>query len=99
MIARKTHGDRTTENMTFRKVKGEKITLEKEGRTMGRESRDIYVSGGKMKGRKEVREEVPKWKSITGMMTGRKETGNTGITEKPASIIKRPGRYKMESLL
>ena len=30
--------------MTFRKVKGKKMTLEKEGRTLGQESREVYVS-------------------------------------------------------
>ena len=38
VIAKKTHGDKTTETITFRKVNGEKMTLEKEGRTMGQES-------------------------------------------------------------
>ena len=31
--------------------------------------------------RKEVSEDVPKGKSITGMKTGRKEAGKTGITD------------------
>ena len=47
-------------------------------------SRVSYVTGGKMKGRKEVRVDVSKGKSITGMMTGRKEAGVNGTTEKGA---------------
>ena len=37
-----------------------------------------------MKGRKEVRVDVSKGKSIIGMMTGRKEAGIKGTTEKGA---------------
>ena len=37
-----------------------------------------------MKGRKEVRVDVLKGKSITGMLTGRKEAGKKGTTEKAA---------------
>ena len=66
MMARKTNGERTTENITFRKVTGEKMTLQKEGGTMGQERRDVCVTGGNMKGRNEVREDVTKGKSITG---------------------------------
>ena len=53
---------------------GEKVTVEEEGE-MGQERRDVHVTGGQMKGRKEVRVDVSKGKSITAMMTGRKETG------------------------
>jgi len=42
---------------------------------MGHERREVHVTRGKMNGRKEVRVNVPKGKSITGMMTGRKEAG------------------------
>ena len=52
------------------------------GGTMGQERREVHVTGGKMNGRKEVRVNVPKGKSITGMMTGRKEAGKKGTTEK-----------------
>ena len=69
---RKTNGERTTENMTCRKVTGEKVTVEKEGWTVGQERREVHVTGGKIKGRKEVRVDVSKGKSITGMMRGRK---------------------------
>ena len=71
---RKTNGERTTENMAWRKVTGEKVTVEEEGK-MGQERREVHVTGGKMKGRKEVGVDVEKGKSITGMMTGRKEAG------------------------
>ena len=40
--------------MTFRKVTGEKMTLEKEGGTMGQERREVYVTERKTKGRKQV---------------------------------------------
>ena len=60
-----------------------KVTVEEEG-TVGKERREFRVTGGKMKGRKEVRVDVSKGKSITGMMTGRKEAGKTGTTEKEA---------------
>ena len=53
---------------------GEKVTVD-EGRTMGQERREVHVTGGMMKGRKEVRVDVSKGKLITGMVTGRKEAG------------------------
>ncbi len=84
VIARKINGERTTENMTCRKVRGEKVTVEKEGGTRGQEMREVDATGGKMKGRKEVRVDVTKRKSITRMMTGRKEAGKRGTTEKAA---------------
>ena len=42
---------------------------------MRQEEREVNVTGGKMKGRKEVRVDVSKRKSTTGMVTGRKEAG------------------------
>ena len=57
--------------MTCRKVTGEKLTVEKEGAN-GTGEEKVHVTGGKMKGRKEVRVDVLKGMSITGMMTGRK---------------------------
>ena len=72
--ARKTNGERTRESMACRKVTGEKVTVD-EGGTMEQERREVHVTGGKMNGRKEVRVNVTKGKSITGMMTGRKEAG------------------------
>ena len=50
--------------------------------TMGQERREVHVTGGKIKGRNEVRVYVSKGKSITGMVTGRKEAGKKGTTEK-----------------
>ena len=47
---------------------GEKVTVEKEGGTMGQEMREVDVTGGKMKGRKEVRLSVAKRKLITGIV-------------------------------
>ena len=84
VIARKTNRERTTENMTCRKVTGEKVTVEKEGGIRGEEITEVDATGGKMKGRKEVRVDVTKRKSITRMMTGRKEAGKKGTTEKAA---------------
>ena len=75
VIARTTNGERTTGNMTCRKVTGEKVTIEKEGGTRGQEMREVDATGGKTNGRKEVRGDVTKRKSITTTMTGRKETG------------------------
>ena len=62
---------------------GEKVTVEKEGGKTRQEMREVHMPGGKMKGRKEMRVDVTKWKSITGMMTRRKEAGKKG-TEKMA---------------
>ena len=84
VIARKPNGERKTDNMACRKVTGEKVTVEKEGGTCEQEMREVDATGGKMKGRKEVRGDVTKRKSITRMMTGRKETRKKGITEKAA---------------
>ena len=50
--------------MTCRKVTGEKVTVEKEGGTRGQEMIEVDAIGGKMKGRKEVRVDVTKRKSI-----------------------------------
>ena len=69
------------ETMACRKVTGKKVTVE-EGETMGQERREVHVTRGKMMGRKEVRVDVSKGKSITGMMTGRKEAEKNGTTEK-----------------
>ena len=44
-----------------------------------------------------MRVDVSKGMSITGMVTGRKEAGKTGTTEKAES--QRPGRCKTEELL
>ena len=84
VIARTTNGERTTGNMTCRKVTGEKVTIEKEGGTRGQEMREVDATGGKTNGRKEMRGDVTKRKSITRTMTGRKETGKKGTTEKAA---------------
>ena len=80
--ARKTNGERTRESMACRKVTGEKVTVDEGGGTMGQERREVHVTGGKVNGRKEVRVNVPKGKSITGMMTRRKDAGKKGTTEK-----------------
>ena len=47
---------------------------------MGQERTEVHVTGGKMKGRKEVRVDMSKGKPITG----RKEAGKKGTTEKAA---------------
>ena len=51
---------------------------------MGQEMREVHVTGGKMKGRNELRVNVSKGKPISEMMTGRKEAGKKGTTEKAA---------------
>ena len=43
---------------------------------------EVGTTGGKMKGRKEVRVDVTKLKSITRIMTGIREAGKKGTTEK-----------------
>ena len=63
---------------------GEKLTVEKEGGTRGQDTREVDATGGKMKGRKEVRVDVTKRKSITRTMTGKKEAGKKQTTEKAA---------------
>ena len=67
VITRKTNGERTIENMTRKKTTVEKVTGENEGVTMGHETREVHATGGKMKGRKGVRMDVTKGRSITGM--------------------------------
>ena len=44
--------------------------------------RGVHVSGGKIQGRKDVRADVTKGKSITRMMTGRKVAGKKVTTDK-----------------
>ena len=51
---------------------------------MAQERREVHETGGMMKGRKDVRVDVSKGKSITGMWTGRKEARKKGTTEKVA---------------
>ena len=84
VIARKTNGERTTENMVCRKETVDKVTVEKEGGTRGQEMIDVDATGGKMKGRKEMRVDVTKRKSIIRKMSGRREAGKKGTTEKAA---------------
>ena len=53
-----------------------------------------------MKGRKELRVDVTKRKSITRKMSGAKEAGKKGTTEKAAGgKSQQPGRCKTEELL
>ena len=62
----------------------EKVTVEKEGGTRGQEMIEVDATGGKTKGRKELRVDVTKRMSITRKMSGRKEAGKKGTTEKAA---------------
>ena len=80
VIARETNGERTTENMACMKETVEKVTVPKEGGTRGQEMIEVDATGGKTKGRKELRVDVTKRKSITRTMSGRKETGKKGTT-------------------
>ena len=84
MIAKETNGERTTEKMACRKETVEKVTVPKEGGRRGQEMIEVDATGGKTKGRKELRVDVTKRKSITKKMTGRKEAGKKGKTEKAA---------------
>ena len=87
MIARKTNGERTTENMPCMKETVEKVTVEKEGGTRGQEMIEVDATGGKTKGRKELRVDMTKRK-----MSGRKETGKKGtesITVQSKSVCER----------
>ena len=99
VIARTTNGERTTGNMTCRKVTGEKVTVEKEGGTRGQEMREVDVTGGKMNARKEVRVDVTKRKSRT--MTGKKKRDRKERNNRESGRGKsqQPGRCKMEELL
>ena len=56
---------------------GEKVTVD-EGVTMGQEMIEADATGGKTKGRKELRVDVTRRKSITRMVSGRKEAGKKG---------------------
>ena len=58
------------------------MTVETERGAMRQERREVHVTGGKMKGRKEVIVDVSKGKLITGMITGRNGAGKKGTTEK-----------------
>ena len=85
VIERETNGESTTENMAFMKETVEKVTVPKEGGTGGEEMIEVYATGGKTKGRKEQRVDVTKRKSITRTMSGRKEAGKKGKTEKTSA--------------
>ena len=80
-IARKTNGEQPTENMPCMKETVEKVTVEKEGGRRGQEMIEVDATGGKTKGRKELRVDMTKRKSITRKMSGRKDTGKKGTTE------------------
>ena len=84
MIARKTNGEKPTENMPCMKETVEKVTVEKEGGRRGQEMIEVDATGGKTKGRKELRVDMTKRKSITRKMSGRKDSGKKGTTEKAA---------------
>ena len=66
---------------------------------MGQERRRVHVTGGKMKGRKEVRVDVSKGKAIIGMVTGRKEAGKQEQQRRRQGKSQRPGRCNTEELL
>ena len=70
------------------------------GRTRGQEMR-VDATGGKMKERKDMRVDVTKRTLIARMMTGRKEAGKKGTTQKAARAAKsqQPGRCQSEEQL
>ena len=96
VIARATNGERTTGNMTCRKVTGERVTVEKEGGTRGQEMREVDATGGKTNGRKEVRGDVTKRKDDDRKKRDRKERNNR---ESGRGKSQQPGRCKTEELL
>ena len=63
--------------------------------------REVDATGGKTNGRKEVRGDVTKRKSITRTMTGRKETGKKERNNRESGRGKsqQPGTCKTEELL
>ena len=63
---------------------GVKVTVEKQGEGNGTGEKGSSWDRRTVKGRKEVRVDVTKGKLITGMMSGRKETGKKGKTENAA---------------
>ena len=94
--ARKANGERTSENMACRKVTGEKVTVD-EGVTMGQEMIEADATGGKTKGRKELRVDVTKRKSITRMVSGRKEAGKKGTEKAAGGKVSNQGDAKRRS--
>ena len=96
--ARKANGERTSENMACRKVTGEKVTVD-EGVTMGQEMIEADATGGKTKGRKELRVDVTKRKSITRMVSGRKRGRKERNRESGRGKSQQPERCKTEELL
>ena len=97
VIARTTNGERATGNMTCRKVTGEKVTVEKEGGTRGQEMREVDATGGKTNGRKEVRGDVTKRKSITRTMTGRRDRKERNNRESGGGKVSNQGDAKRRS--
>ncbi|KAK2149753.1 hypothetical protein NP493_2923g00001 [Ridgeia piscesae] len=85
VIARTTNGERTTGNMTCRKVAGEKVTVVKEGGKRGTGDERSRWTGGKTNGRKEVRGDVTKGK-VNNKDDDRKKKARKkrGTTEKAA---------------
>ena len=94
--ARKANGERTSDNMACRKVTGEKVTVD-EGVTMGQEMIEADATGGKTKGRKELRVDVTKRKSITRMVSGRKEAGKKGTEKAAGGKVSNQGDAKRRS--
>ena len=72
MIAREEIGERTTDNDIQEGERGK----------MGQERRDVHVTGGTMKGRKEVRVDVTEGKLLTGKITARKVSREEAMKER-----------------
>ena len=77
---------------------GEKVMVENDGVAMGHERREVHATGGKMKRRKEVKVVVMNGKSVTEMMTGRKEAEKKEQQRKRQGESQRPDRCKTEEL-
>ena len=96
--ARKANGERTSENMACRKVTGEKVTVD-EGVTMGQEMIEADATGGKTKGREELRVDVTRRKSINKNGVRKKRGRKERNRESGRGKSQQPGRCKTEELL
>ena len=72
---------------------------------MGQERKEVHLTGGTVKGRKEVRVDVTEGKSITGKITARKLSREKTMKERKIEKAARkagnqqPGRCKQRATL
>ena len=96
VIARKTNGERTTGNMTRRKVSGEKVTVEKEGGTRGQDRCDRRKDEWKKGSESRCDQTEVNNKDDDRKKRDRKERNNS---ENGRGESQQPGRCKTEELL